>query len=385
MYVHIEKNILEWVFQQCQNSIISEKILMLLEKWIAEEKTPTFNQVETVSKATRIPFGYFFLKEPPEEDMSLLEYRTVDSIELETPSRDLLDTIHEMELIQDWIKEDLLQKGIDPLKFVGAKDVNSDVNDFVNYSRNILGLDLKWFLQGKSSYDSFRYLRNAISDAGVTVMMSGIVGNNTHRALSVDEFRAFTLIDELAPLIFINGNDSYNGKLFSLLHEFNHIVLGENSFYNDRYSRQQDVSKAEVLCNAVAAEILVPNQLFLDEWQELEDTEASEKIEVIAKSFRCGTIVIARRALDARLINRNTYNVAVSAAIKDFREQRKNKESVGGHYYNTLVSRIDRRFLDSLVNSVNTGHTLYTDAFRLTNTNQSTFERLILQVRGELM
>ena len=45
-------------------------------------------------------------------------------------------------------------------------------------------------------------------------MMSGIVGNNTHRPLNIDEFRAFSVIDEYAPLIFINSNDSINGKLF---------------------------------------------------------------------------------------------------------------------------------------------------------------------------
>lgn len=379
MKVHIEKDVLEWVLQQCQNVAINDETTMLLDKWMTGEKTPTFNQVEKVSKATRIPFGYFFLQEPPVEDTSLLEYRTVHSIDLETPSRDLMDTIHDMELIQDWIKEDLLQKGIDPPDFIGAMNVQSDVNDFANYSRNILGLNLKWFLQGNSSYDSFRYIRNAISNAGVAVMMSGIVGNNTRRSLSIDEFRAFTLIDELAPLIFINSNDSWNGKLFSLLHEFNHIVLGKSSFYNDRYSAQQRVSKLEVLCNAVTAEILVPHQLFLKEWEILGDAEASEKINVVAKIFRCGTIVVARRALDARFISEDAYDIAVNTAIEFFNEQRKKRKSSGGNYYSTVANRIDRRFLGNLVNSVIAGRTLYTDAFRLTNTNQSTFEKLIIQ------
>ena len=86
-------------------------------------------------------------------------------------------------------------------------------------------------------------------------MMSGIVGNNTHRPLSIDEFRAFSVIDEYAPLIFINSNDSTNGKLFSLLHEFSHICIGENSLFNDRYSTGKKVRKVETLCNAVAAEV----------------------------------------------------------------------------------------------------------------------------------
>ena len=81
-------------------------------------------------------------------------------------------------------------------------------------------------------------------------MMNGVVGNNTHRKLSVNEFRAFTLIDEYAPLIFINTADSKNGKLFSILHEFVHVLLGKNSFYNDEYGTNMYNSAEERFCNA---------------------------------------------------------------------------------------------------------------------------------------
>jgi len=63
--------------------------------------------------------------------------------------------------------------------------------------------------------------------------MNGVVRQNTHKKLNIKEFRAFTLIDDYAPLIFINSNDSQNGKLFSLLHEAVHIWLGISNFYND--------------------------------------------------------------------------------------------------------------------------------------------------------
>ena len=54
----------------------------------------------------------------------------------------------------------------------------------------------------------------------------------------------------------------------------------------------------------------------------------------------------------------------------------KKARSGGGDYYRTQLSRMDHRFLQALDASVQEGKTLYTEAFRLTNTNRVTFDKL---------
>jgi Zn-dependent peptidase ImmA (M78 family) len=223
-----------------------------------------------------------------------------------------------------------------------------------------------------------------MSEAGVIIMMNGVVRSNTHRPLNIEEFRAFTLIDTFAPLIFINATDSASGRLFSILHEFAHICLGVDNLFNDRYSTAHSVNNLETLCNAVAAEILVPASLFVRTWntQSVRATSMGEVVGKVAHHFKCGRIIVARKALDTGRIRQSTYDEIVREAIKDFHEQKRAKKDNRGNYYRTKASRIDKRFLTFVADSVSRGKTLYSEAFRLTDTNRHTFSELVERMKS---
>ena len=386
--VNVSNEILSWVLGQIQPGTVNHQIIEYLDSWSHGKKTPTFNQIEKVSKATGIPFGYFFLQTPPIEDTTLTEFRTVDSVTLDTPSRNLMDTMHDMGQIQDWVRDYLISEGASPLPFVGELKTQSNFKTVAQRLREILDIPNDWYTAFKAAEESFNYIRTAISNAGIIVMMSGIVGNNTHRPLDIDEFRAFAMVDEYAPLIFINSNDSANGKLFSLLHEFAHICIGENSLFNDRDSTGTPVKKIETLCNAVTAEILVPHSAFIEAWNKIEEKGTPEEnIRALSEKFKCGNTVLARKAYDSNLVSYDVYKRIAQRAVALYNEARKKKKERGdggGDFYRTAASRIDRRFFNMLVGSVKAGRTLYSDAFRLTNTNRSTFGTLAEKVGGGL-
>lgn len=373
--VNIRPEIINWALSRTPVEKLGDKLMNNITKWLDGTKIPTFNQIEDFSKRSNIPLGYFFLQTPPVEQIGLLEYRTVDSIQLANPSRNLIDTIHEMENIQDWMKTYRQDLGFDKLPVVGCMQGIKDISFIVDKIRKDLELDNTLYEECKDAREAFAYIRRQLEVCGVVVMMSGIVGKNTHRALDVDEFRAFAMVDDWAPLIFVNTADSNGAKLFSILHEVAHIWLGRDDLFNDRQSRISGVGDIEVICNAVASELILPKDVFLNKWHTCE-LDTLEKITELAKKFRCGEIVIARKAFDCKKIGHNTYNQVVQTAIEHYKQMKENKQTNGGNYYNTMASRLDGCLVRALCESINMGRTTYTEAYRLTNTSRKTFSEV---------
>ena len=87
------------------------------------------------------------------------------------------------------------------------------------------------------------------------------MGYNTHRPLNPDEFRGFVLIDEYAPLIFVNSVDALAAQSFTLSHEFVHVLLGSSDVSREEDFLLKNNAGEEGFCNRVAAEFLLPKFL----------------------------------------------------------------------------------------------------------------------------
>ena len=379
--VNIQPAVINWALSQTKEEQLGTKLMDNIMRWLDGSKTPTFNQIEDFSRKANIPLGYFFLQTPPIEEIKLLEYRTIDSIELANPSRNLIDTIREMENIQDWMKDYRQDTDFDTLTIVGCLKGKTDVEAIANQIRTDLEMPLDWYKKTGTIIEAFNYVRKLLEYRGVLVMLSGIVGKNTHRALSIEEFRAFAMVDEWAPLIFINSADSEGAKLFSLFHEVAHIWIGENDLYNDRRNGK-NVKDIEILCNAVASELMVPQEAFLEAWKNNTTADLNQKINEITKQFKCSVAVVARIAFDNKKINQKIYDTIVEEAIDAYRIMKDSKESGGGNYYNTMSSRLDSAFVKAICLSIKSGRTSYTEAYRLTNTSRKTFSEVVGRLGG---
>lgn len=384
--IKIKPNVVEYYIERSTLTVeeLEEyKDLKNLAKWMDSQTQPTFNQLNKLSKVLKVPFGYLLLNEIQDEKVALAEYRTILNEEIPKPSSELIDTIHDMENKQSWLKDYLQRTGAAKLDFVGIYKQNTDtgVIEIAKSIRAILGIEENWFSFCRKA-NAYNYLRNKFEQIGITVMMNGIAKSNTKRTLRVDEFRAFVLVDELAPLIFINTSDSDTGKIFSLFHEMAHIVFGESGIFNENHEKNPIYrNELEIKCNNIASELCLPTHLFQKYWAESIETNVFDKIELIANKCNVSQMVIGLKALKRKFITEEDYNEIRKRSIENYENSRQKKKS-GGDAINNAVSRIDKRFFRLLSADIKNGYTPYTEAYRLMNTNRKTFDKIEQRIVG---
>ncbi len=322
--------------------------------WEQGDARPTFKQAQTIAAALHLPFGYLFLANPPVENLPLPDLRTVAGEPLAAPSLDLLDTVRIALQRQAWFADYQTELGAPEVPFVGRFNVQSSANDVAADMRAVLGVAV----EGGGNWEVFaRDLVRAAEAAGVLVMRSGIVGNNTHRKLDVGEFRGFAMSDPVAPLIFINAADAPSARLFTFAHELAHIWIGSTGVSNVALGNS---GREEVACNAIAAEFLVPANLFLPLWQ-ASDLIVEERVAALAKHFHVSQLVIMRRALESGLVDRQAYLAHYRAQLQKFREI----EGGGGSFYRNAGAKNSVRFSRAVIAEAKSGRLLMRDAGRL--------------------
>ncbi len=88
-----------------------------------------------------------------------------------------------------------------------------------------------FFLLGE---ETLAFLRDKVQEIGIMFEKNGVVKNNTHRPLNVNEFRGFVLVDDFAPLIFVNNADCKAAQMFTIAHELAHLWIGESAAFDLR-------------------------------------------------------------------------------------------------------------------------------------------------------
>jgi Zn-dependent peptidase ImmA (M78 family)/DNA-binding XRE family transcriptional regulator len=381
----VNPDILKWARERANLAIdgLADKLGLNSDKllsWETGEARPSFSQAQKVARIVHIPFGYLFLSTPPIETIPIPDFRTVGDYAFSEPSAEFRDLLSDVIRKWQWFKDYVQELKHPSLPFVGKFKTSAAPEDVATDISTTLDLDDNLRESVRSWEEFLRKVIERADERGILIMRSGIVGNNTHRPLFVDEFRGFNISDSFAPLVFINGKDAKAAQIFTLAHELAHLWIGESGISNVSLGKKEinTGNNVEKYCNIVAAELLVPKTKFLSAWNT--GLNLDENAEQLVRYFRVSNIVIARRALDLGLTKWSNFMEFYEKQKDRWHHVQTDKDS-GGDFHLTLRSRNGAMFSRAVLSSAYEGRLLFRDAAKLLGINVGVLEKFAQKIK----
>lgn len=268
-----------------------------LAGWERGEAQPTIPQLRALAGVYKRPLSVLFLQEVPTAFQVLSDFRRP----AHGPSRftpELTQEIRFAHQRRELARELLVDLGDEPPALAQRLELGTNPEAAARTLREVLGISneaLGRFAGDADGRSALKFWREAIEAAGVLVFQATRV--------AASEASGFALAYADLPVIVVNRKDPPTRRLFSLVHEFAHVLLRQSgvSDLNVDLSRPAEQPAVELFCNAVAAAALMPAELIQADPVATAHGMSSEwaDAELVPLSRRYG---VSREALIIRLI-----------------------------------------------------------------------------------
>ena len=230
-----------------------------IEAWESNEDKPTVVQLRKAAQVYKRPLSTFFLSEVPPDFTIPHDFRRLPGEVAFIYSPRLLFELRQASERREVALDLYEELAEEPKPFPLTANISDNPEGVAARIRDALGVTHEQQGRWRNSYNAFREWKTRLEALDVLVFqISGIPSS---------EVRSFALAETVLPVIAVNRGETPNARIFSLLHEFCHLMLRQSSicdFEEDGYRADLD-ERTEEFCNGVAAETLVPRQYLVNE------------------------------------------------------------------------------------------------------------------------
>jgi Zn-dependent peptidase ImmA (M78 family)/transcriptional regulator with XRE-family HTH domain len=316
-----------------------------LTSWENGSARPSVAQLRKLASVYRRPLAVFYLPEPPRDFQPLTDYRRLPEAEKGQVSPELEAVIRRAHAQREAALE-LRELAADPVRSVPvAANPSRDPERFGAMARDVLGVSIETQLAWPDSGRALTGWITAIEDLDVMVLQA--------QRIDLTEMRGFTLTADPLPVIVLNGADAQRGRIFTLLHEFAHVLLSSAAGLCDLHDGgSADTDDIEVFCNRAAAATLLPSDVFRAHVVALRPPATGEwddaVLSTLAERFSVSREVILRRLYAEGFASWSFLAKKVReyrAAYEEQARRRKEEGRSGPTYYTMRVRDLGRPYI----------------------------------------
>jgi len=222
-----------------------------VRSWCEGKTNPVLplTKVEKLSEAFKRPLAAFLLSKPPEEIATLPDFRKLPGAK-EDFSRETHLAIRKARRLQKIRRELMENLGNDVRVKIRNRTIQDNPEIVANDERVDLPLDMAQ-INTSTPTKLFQIWRDWFERKNITVLQL---------KMPVEDARGFSLTDIEPFVIVVNESDAPKAKIFTLFHEYGHILLNESAVCNRDSDEINDkkIKKIEQWCNRFAGAFLVP-------------------------------------------------------------------------------------------------------------------------------
>ncbi|MBW1796695.1 MAG: ImmA/IrrE family metallo-endopeptidase [Deltaproteobacteria bacterium] len=326
-----------------------------LGEWEDGSVQPTIRQLRNCANVYRRPLAAFFFVEPPESEPEIRDFRHIPSPEDDAKGYLVRFEIRRARQTRERFLQLTEQRDSDVAHVALHTRSNANPEKLGGKVREILDLTIEEQFSWRNSHQALRAWIGLIERQNVLVMQCSRIPSSV--------MRGFSLYYKTIPVIMLNGGEKPNGRIFTLLHEFAHLMLRNAGLcdtveYRGVSSSNQSVER---FCNRLSASALVPAKLlvthFLNNMRGPVDTWIDTILDAAANKFNVSQQVILGRLRDLEYID----SVAYFERLKEMQAAFRRREDAEGStkeapvYYPTQVRNCGYVFTSTVVRAHNRG------------------------------
>lgn len=188
--------------------------------------------------------------------------------------------------------------------------------------------------------------------------------------LKTSGVRAFSVYGKICVMV-LNESDSNEVKLFSLFHEFCHLLKRQDGICTVDIEKDKDNQPEERYCDEFAAILLMPENRLRNELPEFPITTLKQLAE-ISKKFGVSKLVTIIRMKELNILNIHQYK-----ALKTKLETVQRAGFGRRNWEQTYIKRTSRLVLNHLLDSFRKGDLTYTSLSTITGIKDKYLQKLI--------
>jgi Zn-dependent peptidase ImmA (M78 family)/transcriptional regulator with XRE-family HTH domain len=332
---------------------------------------PTLLQLKELSNAYKRPLALFFLTKPLDEPSLPKDYRLLPD-KKDVFDKKTISTIRKARCLQEIGGELLSNMNTNVSPKIDHVSLLKDPTDIGEYYRNQFSVNTDMQQGFKSSYAFLDYLRETCENLNILVFQF---------PMPVEDARGFVLTDRNPNVIVINSKDTIEARIFTLLHEFGHILLRETVIDLPIISLNKK-NRIESWCNQFAASFLLPEThaetLFRNE-KTLTDKRTLDRL---SKKFKVSRSMLLYSMYKQEFITKDEFEQKLETYRPSKEPQKKKTTKTGGiPQEKKCLREMGQKFVSIVANNYDKNYITYTDALRFLSVKSRNFDKVLAKAK----